>query len=360
MTSSSPQRPKLLETRTVAEKRFELVKKLGEGCFGEVFKGNDTKTGKEVAIKFEETRNSDTLKAEAELLEMLSRPFSRQGFVEVFHCGREGPYTCLVMELLGRSLEDAVELNGGTFDARTSAMVAEQCVLRLEYVHSKGVVHRDIKPENFMWGIGNKIHHLYIIDFGLSVKYFQRKHLPMSSGQSMTGTARYASINAHKGYTQSRRDDLEAVGHMLFYLLRGKLPWSGLKAKSDKEKFRKIQETKERFPIPELCEGHPRQFATYLEYARKLPFKERPDYELVRKMFHEVREAEGNMEEETLPWLTKEGVELENFIPVETRNQACRQPDEVAQAQSTSFFCFLGGSKASRATAVTNRSMETE
>merc|ERR1712003_382678 len=104
----------------------------------------------------------------------------------------------------------------------TTAMVAQQCILRLEYVHSKGVVHRDIKPENFMWGVGNKANHLYIIDFGLSIRYFQRKHVPLTGGHSMTGTARYASINAHKGSTQSRRDDLEAVGHMLFYMLRGK------------------------------------------------------------------------------------------------------------------------------------------
>merc|ERR1712217_41585 len=108
--------------------------------------------------------------------------------------------------------------------------------------------------------------------------------------------------------------------------------------------------------------GHPSQFQTYLEYARKLPFKERPDYELVRKMFQEVRERDGKKaDQHMLPWLVKDGIKLDDLIPVESRNQACRQPDEVTQVGGTSFFCFLGGgSKQSRATSNQARSMDTE
>merc|ERR1712039_68456 len=121
-----------------------------------------------------------------------------------------------------------------------------------EDLHSKGIVHRDIKPENFMFGTKAKEAHLYLIDFGLSKRYYDKKHAVLKQKLSLTGTARYASIHAHKGLEQSRRDDLEAIGHMLIYFLRGSLPWSGLDAKTQEEKYRKIREKKEETPLPEL------------------------------------------------------------------------------------------------------------
>merc|ERR1711988_930145 len=110
---------------------------------------------------------------------------------------------------------------------------------------------------------------------GLSKKYWDQTreaHCQMKQKLSLTGTARYASINAHKGVEQSRRDDLEAIGHMFLYFLRGALPWSGLEAKTQEEKYRKIMEKKEQTDLGELCRGFPNQFKEYLDYTRKLDF----------------------------------------------------------------------------------------
>lgn len=303
-SSSSTRRPK-----TVGASRYSVQELLGEGCFGAVHKGKDVITGRIVAIKFEDQDCGapGSLSQEQKLLSCICQPSCPQGFVEVFYFGREGSSICMVMDYLGKSLLDIVDDSGqGRLDVPSTVLVAEQAIKRLEYLHSKGVVHRDIKPENFMWGVGDKIHHLYLIDFGLSARYFERKHVTMKSNNSMIGTARYASIGVHKGHTQSRRDDLEALGNMMFFLLLGALPWSGLKASSDEEKYKKIGEKKESTPVADLCRGFPPAFEHYLMYCRGLPYAERPDYERIRQLFRKAREDIGPLKDQQFSWLSPE------------------------------------------------------
>jgi len=276
--------------------KFETVKRLGAGCFGEVYRGTDTTTKSDVAIKFEsrQVKSAPQLQHEYDVVLALRKDVdpAPQGIAEAFYFGVEGSFNCMVIEILGKSLEDHVQSCKGKFTVKTTVLIAQQVVQRIEYMHSKGFVHRDIKPENFMFGVKDRVHFVYIIDFGLSKRYWsENQHSAPREKLSLTGTARYASINAHKGREQSRRDDLEAIGHMFFYFLRGSLPWSGLDAKTQEEKYRKICQKKENTPVADLNTGFPKQFDDYLEACRKLAFSDKPDYEMLHGLFAACRES---------------------------------------------------------------------
>ena len=106
------------------------------------------------------------------------------------------------MELLGKSLEDLFQDQKKKFSIKTVSMLGIQMLERIEFIHNKFIIHRDIKPDNFVMGLDKKNYIVYILDFGLSKKYRSirtRQHIKFTSNKKLTGTARYASINALKG-----------------------------------------------------------------------------------------------------------------------------------------------------------------
>ncbi|KAI6077041.1 Casein kinase 1, alpha 1 [Aix galericulata] len=257
----------------------------------------------EVAVKLESQKaRHPQLLYESKLYKIL------QGGVGIPHIrwyGQEKDYNVLVMDLLGPSLEDLFNFCSRRFTMKTVLMLADQMISRIEYVHTKNFIHRDIKPDNFLMGIGRHCNKLFLIDFGLAKKYRDnrtRQHIPYREDKNLTGTARYASINAHLGIEQSRRDDMESLGYVLMYFNRTSLPWQGLKAATKKQKYEKISEKKMSTPVEVLCKGFPAEFAMYLNYCRGLRFEEAPDYMYLRQLFRILFRTLNHQYDYTFDW----------------------------------------------------------
>ncbi|VDD74496.1 unnamed protein product [Mesocestoides corti] len=292
----------------IVNHEWKLLKRIGAGSFGELFLAVNKRTRMEAAAKLEYHRSGAPvqLKTEYELLRILN---NAPGITKLYWYGRDGVqnlYTVLIMELLGPSLEDLHVYCDLKFSLKTVSMLADQMIKRIETLHKNCLIHRDIKPDNFAMGTAHNLNTVYIIDFGLSKFYRDPKtkeHYPFRDFRNLTGTARYCSINAHAGCEQSRRDDLESLGYVLIYFLKGHLPWQGLQADSKKEKFRKIYKTKQSVKVEALCEGLPEEFVKYLTYCKNLSYEEEPKYRYLRSLFWKIMDKNGYRYDVQYDWI---------------------------------------------------------
>ena len=152
-----------------------------------------------------------------------------------------------------------------------------------------------MKPENFVLGKEPESNpkYLYLIDFGLS-KFFDKNSFNdiITNKKNLTGTPRYASINAQRGLEQSMRDDLESIGYVLIYFLKGKLPWMGINDRDQIEKNKKICIRKIETSSSDLCYGLPKEFVEYFDYCKNLEFEQKPDYSMLKELFMKILRTE--------------------------------------------------------------------
>lgn len=274
-------------TTTIGE--FTIERQIGKGSFGKVYIAK-TKEGKVVSLKVEHEGHEDRsiLKHEYEIYKQI-RQIDRRSkpcIPEVYWFGRVDNKTVLSMQCLGNSLDFLLTHRcKGKFSEKTTLMLAIQMLDLMGTLHCCGIIHRDIKPDNFLIGVGENKQRLYVIDFGLAKVFKRTGHIKEVTGKSLVGTARYASVNSHLGLELSRRDDLESIGYLWVYFMKGRLPWQGIHESDKKKKYALIGQKKQSTSIETLCSGLPKVFEFYFRYVKELPFKQRPNYAMLRKLF---------------------------------------------------------------------------
>ena len=251
--------------------KYKLIRKLGNGSYGQVFHAESLRTKQQVAIKMEHRElNINMLKREAQIYQYLA---PHEGIPPVKYYGITEKYNYMVLPLLGKSLVDVITKD--SFSLQTIFLLGKRMIDLLEYIHSKGIIHRDIKPENFLFNSGS-IDTLHLVDFGLAKRFVDAngKHIVYTNERTMVGSVNYASINIHKGDESSRRDDLESVVYVLIFLCKRYIPWSYLSAKEVEERKRNIPQ--------ENIVYHP-AIVRLFNACTSLRFEERPDYPALRK-----------------------------------------------------------------------------
>ena len=285
--------------------RYRIIKKIGDGSFTEIYEGSDIFDNSKVAIKLEHNSiKYPQLIFESKLL----KSFTGIGIPKVYWGGLSGEFHVMVMELLGNNLEELFQSCDKKFSLKTVLMLGKQIIDRIHHFHNFNYIHRDIKPQNFVIGKNENEKLIYLVDFGLAKRYkeeYTNFHIPLRQGIKLTGTIRFASCNAMNKKELSRRDDMESIGYLFLYLLKGSLPWQGLKIKQKSEKYEKIREMKMNLDFKLICEGIPEEFSTYLKMIRKLEFEEEPEYSKYINLFDDLFNRKVFVRDYCYDWVEK-------------------------------------------------------
>lgn len=248
---------------------YDLLEKIGDGAFGEVFKGQHRFTRTMVAIKCEKKNGAHLLKNETIIYQQLKKI---KGIPTLRWFGQNDTHYYLTMDLLGYSLQQVV-LSHGKLHITHVTQLMVQMLRIIQSIHNKGFIHRDLKPAHFLFDASNNEDHLYLVDFGLCKYCSNEPHRETT----FVGSMNYASIRAHHWLELGRKDDLESLGYIMIFLYCGTLPWA------NEQHVEKIVDAK--VTLLTMPNDLPDIILWYLLYVRELKVAEVPDYDMLVKIF---------------------------------------------------------------------------
>lgn len=273
------------------DNRWRVGRVIGSGTYGMVYEAyldvSDSRVpyGRKFVVKTEKTGHK-TLRHEASVYRLLR---GVPGFPTLHFAGKHGSENVLVMQKLGMDLHSLLDSQGGLLTAKDALLITYQLLRRLKALHSTGYVHSVLHPGNVMLAsaedlIDRNAESVYLIDLGDAMPFLKRdgSHLRKENTGEIVGTLPFGSVSMLKGYTQSRRDDLESLVYLMVYLYNGRLPWTGEKDVDV------IARRKREVGNRELTRGFPLSAASFSAAIRAIRFDQAPNY---NKLFDYLKKA---------------------------------------------------------------------
>jgi serine/threonine protein kinase len=202
---------------------YKLISRLGAGGMGEVWRAEDTRLLRPVAIKIlsERIASDPEWKArflrEARTVAQMNHP----NIATIYSIEQEGDTLFIAMELVeGESL--STTLARGKLDSREAVRIVRQVAEALAEAHEKGVVHRDVKPDNII--VSKRT--VKVLDFGIAKQIISTEQAPtLTQGGMIVGTPYYMSPEQALGRPVDARSDIFSLGVVLYEALAGKRPF---------------------------------------------------------------------------------------------------------------------------------------
>ncbi|XP_023328251.1 serine/threonine-protein kinase VRK1 isoform X2 [Eurytemora carolleeae] len=290
------------------KKPWTLGKSIGVGGFGEIYlavEGKNAPTDNASHVVKIEPKENGPLFVEmhfyiqvgtADHVKSWGRPVNMPLMrAQGSHPHKDDIYRFLVIDRLGVDLDKTFQNGRNPLSDSLIGTLAVQIIDTLQYIHSRGYTHNDIKAANLLVGLNKESGKIFLVDFGLCVKYIKttgHKEYCPDKKKEHDGTIEYLSRDAHIGCT-SRRSDLEVLCYNLYHWKMGTLPWISSTANPVK-----VQAEKEKLmcSLPGSVSNLSKPTQNLFNYVKNLEFTAEPDYDKCRSFFSaELKQTGGKI-----------------------------------------------------------------
>jgi serine/threonine protein kinase len=296
----------------------DYSRKLGTGIFSNIYAGTLDSTKEAVAVKIQQKNKYNYVSNEIMIYKKLN---GLEGIPKIYWSGNYHGNDTIVMQVLGKSVQKHFYNRNKKLALWEIKDIGIQALNILESIHNRGIVHGDIKPSCFYLGL-NENFKIYLADFGFAFGFNNNltgNHKPFKKGVYSFADPKFCSKNCCRNYQKSRRDDIESLGYILVYLMKGFLPWES------SNNALNIKQIKLSTSLNDLCSGISSNIKEFIRYSWNLKFYEKPNYNHLRDLlnnfnliyvpkikFNEIKTKENSLSEESFKQMTNKEFDKES------------------------------------------------